>query len=84
MLRIPECSNDSSSQEVPVKGLMGLQCSSGDAGDGSFLLKDFLAVVTPCILLLATLAPGSVASGQLFIKDFGDNKEEEDGCLLPG
>lgn len=63
---------------------MGLPCSSGDTGDGSFPMKGFLAVVTPCILLLAMSAPGSVTSGQVFIKDLGDNKEEEDGCLLPG
>lgn len=59
MLQIPVCSNESSSQEVALKGLMGLQCS---CGDGSFSIKVFLAAATPCILLLAVFVPGTGAS----------------------
>lgn len=63
MLQIPVCSNESSSQEVALKGLMGLQCSCGDIGDGSFSIKVFLAAATPCVLLLAVFVPGTGASG---------------------
>lgn len=80
-LQIPVCGDESFSQEVPLEGLMGLQGSSGDTGDDSFLMKAFLAAATPCILLLPIFVAGTGTFVQRFIKDFGDSKGEGSSLL---
>lgn len=82
-MQIPVCGDESFSQEVPLEGLMGLQGSSGDTGDDSFLIKAFLAAATPCILLLPIFVAGTGMFVLRFIKDFGDSKGEG-SSLLPG